>query len=73
MFTGTWKESQQSLIKLEIPDENIDEEGMFCSESLNLLYIKVDDVNIDSDQLVSYYFFVLSRLCSYIQIKPKCW
>ena len=28
MFTGTWKESQQSLIKLEIPDENIDEEGM---------------------------------------------
>ena len=27
MFTGTWKESQESLIKLEIPDENIDEEG----------------------------------------------
>ncbi|CAB3994466.1 germ cell-less -like 1 [Paramuricea clavata] len=28
MFTGTWKESQQSLIKLEIPDENIDEEAL---------------------------------------------
>jgi hypothetical protein len=44
MFTGTWKESQQSLIKLEIPDENIDEEGMCSSRSkFASALIKVDD------------------------------
>ena len=27
MFTGDWKESHENIIKLEIPDENINEEG----------------------------------------------
>ena len=43
MFTGTWRESQENLIKLEIPDENIDEEGtikkMFSQESKRAVII----------------------------------
>ena len=40
MFTGTWKESHENLIKLEIPDENIDEEGTYllffaCKKKIN--------------------------------------
>jgi hypothetical protein len=27
MFGGAWKESSQSVVNLEIPDENIDQEG----------------------------------------------
>jgi len=27
MFNGSWKESTEEHIKLEIPDENIDAEG----------------------------------------------
>jgi hypothetical protein len=37
MFTGTWKESQESLIKLEIPDENIDEEGMHRDKLVHVI------------------------------------
>lgn len=28
MFSGSWKESNMNIIELEIPDQNIDIEGM---------------------------------------------
>ena len=35
MFNGSWKESNEEHINLEIPDENIDVEGM---DSFKIIY-----------------------------------
>lgn len=48
MFLGPWKESQQNLIKLEIPDENIDEEALHTA--FGSFYC--DEVEISSQKVV---------------------
>jgi len=36
MFSGQWKETDENCIRIDIPDENIDEEGMLaCCVSLS--------------------------------------
>ena len=36
MFSGNWKESDQSIIHLDIPDPNITEECMFTITTLGI-------------------------------------
>ena len=51
MFNGSWKESNEAHITLEIPDENIDVEG---KESLKIIFISSSVSNMGDSVSLGY-------------------
>lgn len=47
MFSGSWKESNQSLISLDIPDLNITKEGAVSYSLIHIFEYLVVAVDVD--------------------------